>query len=431
MLLPKPKAPKVSVDELLHTIGGSVFEDIVKNLDADKWVIKFKTMTVFKLILYSLLESERNSLRTMAENYSSPIFQAMLGDENSSMSHTALRSRLIQINSDFFRLANEHVANVLNLHYSEKETNRHHIKRFDSTMIATFSHLLSGMKVGNSSKNKTQVKFTTELSGSFDIRMTFFKDQNHLSEETALAEVIEKSIHSKKDLIVFDRGLKSRKKFVEFDNQKFVFVTRLCANPRYVVKKQHSDVSKIEDDNLIFIQDSIVHLFGDGGKEVEHPFRLIEMQRKADKQIIFLLTNSTLSEPQKDQEGDDMLFLTTQQVAQVYKSRWDIEVLFKFLKQEMNLKHFVCNDTNAIQVMIYCTLIVAMLLLIYKKQNLIKSYKIAKTRFFNELQAGILLEMIENPENIPLIQAILRNYVTKNARNPDSNFDRKTKNKIL
>lgn len=131
----------------------------------------------------------------------------------------------------------------------------------------------------------------------------------------------------------------------------------------------------------------------------------------------------TLTEPQKDNEGDDMLFLTTQQVAQVYKNRWDIEVLFKFLKQEMNLKHFVCNETNAIQVMIYCTLIVAMLLLVYKKLNNIKSYKIAKIRFFNELQAAILLEMIENTENIPMIKELLRKYVRKS--------DNKTKNKIF
>ena len=73
--------------------------------------------------------------------------------------------------------------------------------------------------------------------------------------------------------------------------------------------------------------------------------------------------------------------------------------------------------------MIYCTLIVAMLLLVYKKLNNIKSYKIAKIRFFNELQAAILLEMIENTENIPMIKELLRKYVRKS--------DSKIKNKIF
>lgn len=276
------KPQKVSVDELLELIGTQVFENIIEELHADKWVIKFKTLTVFKLIVYNLLESERHSLRVMSENYSSPIFQAMLGDENATMSYTAIRSRLINVKQAFFKQAFEHTGAVLNANYTNKEQSRYHIKRYDSTMIATFSHLLSGMKVGNTSKGKTQVKLTTELAGSFDVRMTFFKDQPHLSEETALAEVIEKATHSKKDLIVFDRGLKDRQKFVRFDSQSLCFVTRLTDNPRFVVISQHSDVSMIEDDNLIFIQDSIVYLFGNANKKVEHPFRLIEMQRKSD-----------------------------------------------------------------------------------------------------------------------------------------------------
>lgn len=49
-------------------------------------------------------------------------------------------------------------------------------------------------------------------------------------------------------------------------------------------------------------------------------------------------------------------------IAQIYKSRWDIEVLFRFMKQEMNLTHFVCNEPNAIQVMLYCTMITSMLM---------------------------------------------------------------------
>ena len=418
---------KVSVDTLFSLIGESEFERIIEELHADKWVIKFKTMTVFKLLIYSLLEHERHSLRVMSESYSSPIFQAMLQDESSEISYTAIRARLMNVQSEFFKRALDEVSRVLNVHYTDKSLQTYHIKRYDSTMLATFSHLIKGMRVGNTSKGKTQVKLTTEFSGAFDVRMSFFKDQAHLSEETALAEVIQQSTHSKKDLIVFDRGLKDRQKFVLFDSQSLVFVTRLTDNPRFEVIGQHSDVSQIEDDNLIFIQDSLVYLFGNAHKKVEHPFRLIEMCRKSDQQTVFLLTNCTLKEPQKDEQGEDKLFLTTQQVAQIYKQRWDIEVLFKFLKQEMNLTHFVCNDTNAILVMIYTTLIVAMLLLVYKKLNNIRSYKIAKIRFFNELQASILLDLLEKPENITIIKAILQ----KRVRYGENKNNKKKPNKIF
>ena len=52
----------------------------------------------------------------------------------------------------------------------------------------------------------------------------------------------------------------------------------------------------------------------------------------------------------------------TQEIALIYKKRW--EVLFRFLKQEMNLTHYVCNEPAAIKAMVYCTLIVGMLILI-------------------------------------------------------------------
>ena len=93
--------------------------------------------------------------------------------------------------------------------------------------------------------------------------------------------------------------------------------------------------------------------------------------------------------------------------------RWDIEVLFRFMKQEMNLTHFVCNDENAIEVMLYCTLIASMLVLIYKKENRMKSYKRAKTHFFKELLYEVLLEMLEIPEATEHLKQNLMKFVQK------------------
>ncbi|MFN0036493.1 MAG: hypothetical protein ACKVUS_15620 [Saprospiraceae bacterium] len=76
-----------------------------------------------------------------------------------------------------------------------RQVNANNIKRYDSTMIAVFSHLLEGMKVGNTSKKKNQVKLTTELLGDFEVRMRFFKDQDHLGEEAALKEMIQSQMH--------------------------------------------------------------------------------------------------------------------------------------------------------------------------------------------------------------------------------------------
>lgn len=395
---------QVSVDSLLSILDDSMLRGISKELNSDKWVIKLDTVTVFKLVLYSILDSDRLSLRVMSENYTSVPFQileeSVVGDRTA---HSSLRDRLVKIDVRFFEKIYGRSRQRLREHYGENElSSQFDLKRYDSTMIGVFSHLLEGMKVGNTSKKKNQVKLTTELIGDFEVRMRFFKDQDHLGEEVALKEMIQSQSHTKDSLIVFDRGLKSRQTFCELNGLKTHFVTRLNERNRHKFLRPHAEVPSGTVDGLKFVQDSIVHLYGDGSKLVKEEFRLIEaIVLKTGKKIFFLTNVLTLDAPA---------------IAQVYRQRWDIEVFFRFLKQEMNLTHFVCNDLNAIQVMIYCTLIAAMLVLVFKKLNGIKSYKNAKTRFVKELDASVLLELIDKTGGVERLRELLRRYIEKNRQ---------------
>jgi IS4 transposase len=85
--------------------------------------------------------------------------------------------------------------------------------------------------------------------------------------------------------------------------------------------------------------------------------------------------------------------LTAKEVADYYTRRWDIEFFFRFIKQELNVSHLVSFSKNAMEVMIYMTLIVAMLVLIYKKANNL-GYKTAKRRIVMELRGLITAIMI-------------------------------------
>ena len=77
--------------------------------------------------------------------------------------------------------------------------------------------------------------------------------------------------------------------------------------------------------------------------------------------------------------------LLAKEVSQAYRKRWDIEVFFRFIKQELNVSHLVSLNKNGIEVMLYMTLIVAMLILIYKHANKL-GYKKAKRRFKMEVR---------------------------------------------
>ena len=76
--------------------------------------------------------------------------------------------------------------------------------------------------------------------------------------------------------------------------------------------------------------------------------------------------------------------LTPQEVAEAYRRRWDIEVFFRFLKQELNFSHFLSVSENGIKIILYMTLITAMLIMIYKRENGM-GYDMAKFCFRTEM----------------------------------------------
>lgn len=386
---------KLKVSELISLIPNHLYKDLSEVYSSDKWVKKLKTEVVFKLVLYSLISSERLSLRVMERHADSAMFELMAKVCLNHVVHTAIRARLLAIPSTLFADLHEHVYDQLSQYYSPRQLGKYHLKRYDSTMVATFAHLIEGMRVGNSSKGKRQIKYSTELKNDGLIRVEFFSDQAYLSEEVALAQLIEQSSHQADEIIVFDRGIRKRDTLVELSG-KVPFVTRLNANARYELVQQ-GKVLPQDTDKLHFVQDSIVLLFKDGNHKVEHPFRLIEAHSKEGKETLFFLTNIT------DLKAD--------QIAQLYKHRWEIEVLFKFLKQEMNLNHLISSEVNAIESVLYITLIAAMLILIYMAKNNFKSYKQTKIRFFNELQATLLIDFINTQGGVDFIKERFQYYI--------------------
>lgn len=372
----------IKVSELIKLIPSSLHQFLITVYDADKWVQKLKSEVLFQLVLYSIFASERMSLRQMSRQSETPWFQAMARITLGDFAHTTIRARLMKVPAGYFKDLYTHLYDKLKENYSERQLKKYHLKRYDSTMVSVSAHLLEGMKVGPGSGKKRKVKYTTELRDEWLLEAKCFTDQAHLSEETALGEMIQLADHSSEEIIVFDRGLKSRATWAELDTESVQFITRLSKKPYYKLVSSSKTLPK-DTGTLHFVQDSIVYFRNKTRKIVKHPFRMIEARRKEDDMPIFFLTN--------------MKELPAEEIAQIYQMRWDIEVLFRFLKQEMNLSHLISSDPNAIEVMLYMFLIAAMLVLVYKKRNQIKSYKDAKIRFFNELQATILFEILDQP----------------------------------
>lgn len=373
--------------DLLALLGEEYLQNLGKQVNVDHSVKKLSGLTLLKLLIYNFVSPNKHrvSLRNLANSFKDPSFLLINPQAaGEAVGWTGIRDRLCNINIGYFEKLYEHVLKEATALYDDAELSKYQLKRYDSTLIHTFTHLLGknkdkdkserGMKVGRNKsvkedesvcpaspvKNvveKRQLKITTEFVNDFQIRFDFHDSQKYLSEETALKELITKNNSSDSNsIVVFDNGLKSRRAFIAFDEAKVNFVTNLGKSPRYYLLHPLVSVENNETD-LEIIQDSKVLLYESGNEApIEHPFRLVEVLVRESGRRLFFLTN--------------IWDLPASEIAQCYRRRWDIEVLFRFLKQEMDLTNMPSYNSNAIKAVLYTKLIVAMLILIFKKKTI-------------------------------------------------------------
>ena len=185
-------------------------------------------------------------------------------------------------------------------------------------------------------------------------------------------------------IYVFDKGYNDYKAFERFGENHTGFVTRIKDNAVYQTIENSSIDERIHSGVL---EDQIIELtLKDGSQERKLSLRKIRFYDRVLKREFEFLTNLFEMRP-------DL-------VAAIYKLRWQIELLFKQLKQNFPLKYFLGDNENAIKTQIYCALIANLLMTVVQKSikkawafsNLVSFCKI---HLFNYIH---LLRFLEKPE---------------------------------
>ena len=365
----------MKVSSLLKLIPDKELEFLAAETKVDYQVSKLTGISMFRLILFSMICGNRNSLRVMENFYHSAVFKTFAKTGNKTTRFTSIRDRIVTIKAEFF----EKIFLLLFEKFSYLLNERQAISRFDSTMVAVSAMFVNwGMKVG-SKTNKKQLKFTIGMKGSLPCHVSIFKTQESLNEDKTIPKAIFQHKPKSEDIVVFDRGVQKRATFAEFTEQNIQFVTRLKTDASHQIISENKLQNKPENATITIKKDYYVYL-------------------KGNNKWIFVLMRLIIATI--DETGEEIYFLTNikklaaYDIAFIYKQRWEIEVLFKFLKQELNLSHLVSRTENGIKVMIYMTLIVAILIIAYKKLNKLEGYKIPKLKFGNELEAQIIKDIV-------------------------------------
>ena len=156
---------------------------------------------------------------------------------------------------------------------------------------------------------------------------------------------------------VFDKGYYDYNWWHDIDQQDAYFVTRFKRNAALGVVKQNPIDPKskhlvLEDALVIFTNKNP----GAGRKNnYKKPIRRVTVRREDKSTPIVLVTND--------------LKRSASEIASLYKSRWDIELFFKWLKQNLKIKTFIGRSENAVRTQIYIALITYLLVGIYQKKQ--------------------------------------------------------------
>lgn len=377
----KFKEDGIGVKDLLKLIPEDLLDHLAEDTKVDHQAKKLYGRNVFNLLLYGLLDGERVGLRTLQDFYNSRHFKAMFKLPGvKSVKYNSISARLANMNVDFFEKAYQSIYEQCSSLYDQNTlSSKYKITRVDSTMVCeAASKLEQGINVGCKKDGKKQIKYTVSLTNMFPSSVEVFMHQTHISEDNTIPKVISSIIDKGQDnVFVFDRGVHSRKTFCELDKNDYSFVTRLNTKSRYVYLDDVSLPDNRVFRNLTIIKDQQVHLYKSGSKVVEYPFRLLQTHNEKGTTFWFLTNRFDLS---------------CEEIITIYKHRWDIEVFFRFIKQELNFRHFISVNENGIKILLYMTLILSMLILIYKKINEY-GYKTAKRRFAMEFR-DIITDMI-------------------------------------
>lgn len=271
---------------------------------------------------------------------------------------------------------------------------------FDSTTIRLFSDIMKG--VGRNPKNDGKKKGGLKVHMMIDAHSDtpeFVKiseaKRHSLSRLYGNKTFLKDLSLAPHSMIVFDRAYNHYLQFAKWTEQQVNFVCRLKKNAVYEVQEVPFE-QELQNEKLGVLKEEHIHLS--------------YKEKKQNKKLC--LRKVTY----RDDEGRIYEFITNnfeisrEEVAYIYKLRWNIELLFKKLKQNFQLHYFYSETENGIKTQIWCTLIAQLLMQVLKVKSESK-------KAFSTIAALVRIHLISHVDVFWMVQNSRRTYQKRKKRN--------------
>ena len=350
-----------------HFSGQPLYSQIIKLLDKSKilqfsrekggerYTKRFNGWIHLVVMLYAVI-MRFDSLREIT---------ASLLAETCKLSHLGItfkigRSTLADANSRRSETIFEHIYRDLYATYrsvlssdSRSGKTPKWIKRLqiiDSTTITLFSNLLfKGVgRHPKTGKKKGGIKVHTVIHANEGVP----SDIKFTSAATNDSFMLKPATLSKGDIMAMDRAYIDYEKFQQLTERGVTYVTKMKKSLKYTVLEDTlyqtpNGLMEVREQNVEFVKQK------KGGETIYHRARIITYCDVKKSKLISLLTNNMESDPDE--------------IIAIYHQRWEIELLFKQMKQNFPLKYFYGESANAIKIQIWVTLIANLLLMVMQK----------------------------------------------------------------
>ena len=184
----------------------------------------------------------------------------------------------------------------------------------------------------------------------------------------------------KGSIVAEDRAYTDYAWFAQLQQNGIFFVTRQKTNAVYKVIER-----RIVNKKQGLCSDQTIILCGTKGHLCPHPLRRVGYRDPQTKKHYVFLTN--------------YFKLSAKTIADIYKERWQLEIFFRWIKQNLKIKAFIGESRNAVMTQVYVALIAYLLLCMFKfmakisvsLQNLLRVIQL------NMLRRCSLKELFEPP----------------------------------
>lgn len=329
--------------QVVKLIPRSQFESFVNNHQGDHSVRSLNCWTWFGALLFGQLtghDSIRSIERVFAKNDSkirrlgfNSVCKSTLADANQSRPLEILENTFAYLLRKAQRLAPKHGFRF-----------KGHISVLDSSSISLSLKLMPWSQ-HTSTVGAVKMHTAIDLAGSLPevivLEPARIQDLRVARQNFKFA---------KGTTVIFDKGYSDFTWFKDLDDAGVYFVTRLKSGINFKVAK-----SKRTDRTLGHICDQEIYFNGTNAKrkaKLTGKFRRISYRDPDTGKRLIFLTNR--------------FDLATQTICDLYKARWEVELFFKTLKQNLKIKKFLGTSFHAVKAQIWVALIAYLMIQIWR-----------------------------------------------------------------